>query len=73
MYAHLNEQMKREGEEIKQKEIVAKSGNTGLSTGAHLHYSIWYKGEIVDPIRFVSLKHTEDVKKEYEQRGEVLN
>ena len=54
MYAHLSKVMVKEGEKIKQGQIVAKSGNTGLSTGPHLHYGIYQKGELVDPLPFLS-------------------
>ncbi|MBR4935200.1 MAG: M23 family metallopeptidase [Anaerotignum sp.] len=54
MYAHLSKVMVKEGEKIKQGQIVAKSGNTGLSTGPHLHYGIYQKGKLVDPLPFLS-------------------
>ena len=54
MYAHLSKVMVKEGEKIKQGQVVAKSGNTGLSTGPHLHYGIYQKGELVDPLPFLS-------------------
>ncbi len=40
MYAHLSEILVKKGEEIRQGQAVARSGNTGLSTGPHLHYSL---------------------------------
>ena len=55
MYAHLSKVMVKEGEKIKQGQVVAKSGNTGLSTGPHLHYGIYQKGELVDPLPFLSV------------------
>lgn len=69
-YAHLKETLVKEGENIKQGQIVAKSGNTGLSTGPHLHYSVKKDGVILDPMAFVSLPYTSEVEEEYAARGE---
>ncbi|MGB9793725.1 murein hydrolase activator EnvC family protein [Caldisericum exile] len=46
LYAHLKSFVVKEGEEVKQGQIIAYSDNTGWSTGPHLHFSI-YK---IDPI-----------------------
>ncbi len=54
MYAHLSAVLVQKGEKIRQEQIVAKSGNTGLSTGPHLHYSLFRHGESVDPLPFLS-------------------
>lgn len=53
MYAHLSAVLVKQGEEITQGQIVAKSGNTGLSTGPHLHYSLWKDGELLDPMQYL--------------------
>lgn len=72
MYAHLSEVLVKKGEEIKQGQVVAKSGNTGLSTGPHLHYGIYRGGEMIDPMEVVTLGWTDSVRAEYRARGEVL-
>ena len=69
MYAHLNDVLVKKGENIKQGQIVAMTGNTGLSTGPHIHYSVWRGDMLINPMQFVNLKYTEDVKAEYLARG----
>lgn len=54
MYAHLSEILVKKGDEIRQGQVVAKSGNTGLSTGPHLHYSLWKDGALLDPKEYLS-------------------
>lgn len=72
MYAHLDEFLVKQGQKIKQGEVVALSGNTGLSTGPHLHYTLISAGEKIDPITTVDLPHTSEVLAEYASRGEAL-
>ncbi len=53
-YAHLSTVLVKVGEQIKAGDVVAKSGNTGRSTGPHLHYEIRLNGQAVDPMRFLN-------------------
>lgn len=55
MYAHLSRVLVKKGEKVKQGQIIARSGNTGLSTGPHLHYSLWKDGKLLDPMPFLSM------------------
>ena len=54
MYAHLSKILVHEGERVKQGQKVAESGNTGLSTGPHLHYSLWKGEKLLDPMDYLS-------------------
>ncbi len=45
-YAHLS---RRAGQRISQGQVVAYVGSTGASTGPHLHYEVWKRGQRVDP------------------------
>lgn len=53
-YLHLSEAYYRTGESVKAGFIIAKSGNTGNSTGAHLHFSVTENGKYINPIRFLN-------------------
>ena len=58
---------------MRRGQTVAKSGNSGLSTGPHLHYSLYREGMLIDPMPYVSLPYTADVEAEYAARGEKMN
>ncbi|OCP18985.1 MULTISPECIES: M23 family metallopeptidase [unclassified Ensifer] len=53
-YAHLSTVLVKVGDRIKAGDVVGKSGNTGRSTGPHLHYEIRLNGQAVDPMRFLN-------------------
>jgi len=51
-YAHLSKFSVSEGQEVNAGDVLGLSGNTGLSTGAHLHWEISANGILVDALRF---------------------
>lgn len=51
-YAHLDKVLVKAGERVQRGQIIALTGNTGLSRGAHLHYEVIYKGVHVNPINY---------------------
>ncbi|HZK19809.1 MAG TPA: M23 family metallopeptidase, partial [Treponemataceae bacterium] len=53
LYYHLDEFLVKEGDVITQGQEIAKSGNTGLSTGPHLHWEMRMLGHAVNPDWFV--------------------
>lgn len=53
-YLHLNTVTVRKGDRLSAGETIATSGNTGLSTGPHLHLEIGYKGVALDPAPLLS-------------------
>ncbi len=52
-FAHLNSISVKSGQKVSLHQEVGKLGNTGRSTGAHLHYEVHYRGKPVDPERFI--------------------
>lgn len=53
-YAHLSGSEVHEGDEVRQGEVVGRVGNTGHSTGPHLHYEVRVHSTPVNPYRFLS-------------------
>ena len=51
-YSHLSEAKIRKGQRVRRGDIIALSGNSGLSLAPHLHYEIRYNGMRVDPIHY---------------------
>lgn len=53
-YCHLSEVYYRQGESVKAGFIIGKSGNTGLSTAPHLHFSVKQNNEYINPVTFLN-------------------
>jgi murein DD-endopeptidase len=52
IYCHNDHLLVREGERVVRGQIIARSGNSGRSTGPHLHYQLDLAGAPVDPLRY---------------------
>jgi len=55
LYAHMNAIKVRVGQKLKRGDVIGMIGNTGKSTGPHLHYEVHYKGEIMNPQNYYYL------------------
>jgi len=49
IYAHLNQSFVKENQQINRGDLIALSGNSGLSSGPHLHYEVHHNGIKYDP------------------------
>lgn len=48
-YCHLSQTLASKGQTVKAGEVIGITGNTGRSTGEHLHITCKYKGETINP------------------------
>lgn len=53
-YLHLSEMYYRPGQKVTAGYVIAKSGNSGNSTGPHLHFSVKEFGQSINPARFLN-------------------
>lgn len=52
-YLHMSKRLVKEGDFVRQGDIIGKVGSTGLATGPHVCYRFWKNGVQVDPLREV--------------------
>lgn len=67
VYCHLSKRYVKRKEKVRAGQIIGLSGNTGLSTGEHLHFSLKQDGDYIDPEPFLDL-----VKRIFEQANQKL-
>tara|TARA_B100000586_G_scaffold68522_1_gene47776 strand:- start:1169 stop:1822 length:654 start_codon:yes stop_codon:yes gene_type:complete len=53
VYAHTSAQMVEQGQQVREREVIALSGSSGQSTAPHLHFEIRLNGSAVDPLTMV--------------------
>lgn len=52
-YAHLHKALKKRGDAVKRGDTIALVGNTGRTTGSHLHYEVRLNGLPVNPAKYI--------------------
>ena len=76
-YAHLSKMLVTKGATVKRGDKIAETGNTGKSTGAHLHYEVRFKGAPQNPINYYYLDITPDeydaLVREADNAGHVMD
>lgn len=53
MYGHLSKTAVKIGQRVKRGDVIGYIGNTGLSTGPHLHYEVYVHDVPVNPLRYI--------------------
>ncbi|MDK2822334.1 MAG: hypothetical protein PWQ67_2270 [Clostridia bacterium] len=59
LYGHNSKILVEEGQWVKAKETIALMGNTGRSTGPHLHFEIYEYGKVVNPLKYIYTSNTD--------------
>ena len=54
-YAHLNSFRVKKGQTVDQGDVIGTIGNTGISTGPHLHYEVHIGSDVVDPAKYINI------------------
>ena len=55
LYGHMSKFSVRPGQKVKRGDLIGSVGNTGTSTGPHLHYEVHFNGNAVDPIKMLEI------------------
>ncbi len=53
LYGHLYKAVVKKGQKVKRGDVIGYMGNTGHSTGTHLHYKIEVDGKAVNPVYYI--------------------
>lgn len=56
IYGHNSKNLVIEGETVKKGQAIAKLGNTGRSTGPHVHFEVLLNGRNINPVKYLSKK-----------------
>ena len=54
-YAHMSQSLVTIGQFVSQGDVIGRIGNTGISTGPHLHYEVHIGSDVVDPAKYINV------------------
>ncbi len=55
-FAHMSATRVKKGEYVNQGQVIGYIGNTGVTTGPHLHYEVHIGSDVVDPAKYINVK-----------------
>lgn len=58
LYAHMSKMEVRQGIQVERGQVIGYIGSTGRSSGPHLHYSIYYHDQVVDPRQHLEFSYS---------------
>lgn len=70
LYGHMSKVLVKRGQKIKRGELIGLVGNSGISTGPHLHYEVVKNGRKINPINFF---HNDLKPSDYKKLVELAN
>lgn len=74
IYGHLSEFAVKNGQHVNAGDLIGYAGNTGFSTGSHLHFGIKKGNEYLDPSPYIDdIQHMNDVNYFAKHQSEVVN
>eukprot|EP00959_Pyramimonas_sp_CCMP1952_P331275 6936915-Pyramimonas_sp.AAC.1 len=72
-YGHCDKLLKKVGQRVHSGEVIATVGNTGHSTGPHLHFEVRHNGKAVDPFDYIGIFSAVEARiRQRRQRGDVM-
>ena len=60
-YAHMQTVQVTVGQQVSQGDVIGTMGNSGQSTGPHLHYEVMIGTQLVDPVKFLTMSNADGV------------
>ena len=55
-YGHLSRQLVKEGQQVRAGQKIGYEGNSGRSTGPHLHFEIWRHDKALNPLAYIKVE-----------------
>ncbi len=53
LYGHMSKVLTAQGRKVRAGSIIGRVGSTGLSTGPHLHFTLWHNGRLINPMKIL--------------------
>lgn len=70
LYGHMHKINVKTGQKVKRGDVIGLVGNTGKSTGPHLHYEVHFKGQVMNPANYYFLDLSPE---EYDRMVQMSN